>query len=69
MSQHFLLSSATKTLSLVKIMRMSDREARTAFRNIRWADTDGEPYCSRCGCLEAYALKTRQVYKCKGCAK
>ena len=69
MSQHFLLSPAAKTLSLVKVMRMSDEEARTAFRNIRWSDTDGEPYCPACGCCDAYDLKTRQVYKCKGCAK
>lgn len=69
MSQHFLLSPAAKTLSLVKVMRMSEEEARTAFKNIRWADTDGEPYCPQCGCCDAYDLKTRQVYKCKGCAK
>ncbi|WP_430450102.1 IS1595 family transposase [Rhodophyticola sp.] len=69
MSQHFLLSPAAKTLSLVKVMRMSHDEARDAFRNIRFADTDGAPYCPECGCCEAYDLKTRQVYKCKGCAK
>lgn len=69
MSQHFLLSPAAKTLSLVKVMRMSDDEAREAFRNIRWASTDGEPFCPECGCCESYDLKTRQVYKCKGCAK
>lgn len=69
MSQHFLLSPAAKTLSLVKVLRMSDDEARAAFRNIRWSDTDGEPYCPDCGCYEAYDLKTRQVYKCKGCHK
>jgi transposase-like protein len=69
MSQHFLLSPAAKTLSLVKVMRMSHDEARDAFRNIRFADTDGEPYCPECGCCDAYDLKTRQVYKCKGCAK
>ncbi|MBB5724071.1 transposase-like protein [Loktanella ponticola] len=48
---------------------MSHDEARDAFRKIRFADTDGEPYCPECGCCEAYDLKTRQVYKCKGCAK
>ena len=69
MSQHFLLSPAAKTLSLVKVMRMSETAARTAFRKIRWADTDGEPYCPECGCCDAYDLKTRQVYKCKGCHK
>ena len=69
MSQHFLLSPAAKTLSLAKVMRMSEAAARTAFRQIRWAETDGEPVCPKCGCYESYDLKTRQVYKCKGCHK
>jgi transposase-like protein len=69
MSQHFLLSPAAKTLSLVKVMRMSDEEARSAFGKIRWAETAGEPVCPKCGCCDSYDLATRQVYKCKGCAK
>lgn len=69
MSQHFLLSPAAKTLSLVKVMRMSEEEARTAFRQIRWTETEGEPICPECGCVDHYDLKTRQVYKCKGCGK
>lgn len=69
MSQHFLLSPAAKTLSLVKVMRMSDDEAKMIFRQMRWADTEGEPVCPSCGCLENYDLATRQVYKCKGCSK
>lgn len=69
MSQHFLLSPLAKTLSLVKVMRMSDEEARVSFRNIRWAETDGEPVCPECGCVDHYDLKTCQVYKCKGCYK
>lgn len=69
MSQHFLLSPVAKTLSLVKVMRMSDDEAKMIFRQMRWADTEGEPVCPKCGCLENYDLATRQVYKCKGCAK
>lgn len=69
MAQHFLLSPAAKTLSLVKVMRMSEDEARTAFRNIRWTETEGAPVCPECGCLDHYDLKTRQVYKCKGCSK
>ncbi|MBA3449532.1 MAG: IS1595 family transposase [Pseudaminobacter sp.] len=69
MAQHFLLSPAAKTLSLVKVMRMSDTEARTAFRKIRWSETDGEPVCAECGCCDSYDLKTRQVFKCKGCGK
>ena len=69
MSQHFLLSPAAKTLSLVKVMRMSDDEARATFRKIRWSETAGEPVCPKCGCCDHYDLATRQVYKCKGCAK
>lgn len=69
MSQHFLLSPAAKTLSLVKVMRMSEEESRTAFRQIRWTETEGKPICPECGCVDHYDLKTRQVYKCKGCAK
>lgn len=48
---------------------MSDTQARTAYRNIRWSDTDGEPVCPECGCCDSYDLKTRQVYKCKACHK
>jgi transposase-like protein len=69
MSQHFLLSPAAKTLSLAKVMRMTDEAARTAFRKVRWSETDGEPVCPECGCCESYDLKSRQVYKCKACYK
>jgi transposase-like protein len=69
MAQHFLHSPAAKTLSLAKVLRMSDQEAEKSFRMIRWAETDGEPVCPECGCLEHYNLKSRPVWKCKGCAK
>ena len=69
MAQHFLLSPAAKTLSLVKVMRMSDKQAVDAFRNIRWQSTGGDPVCPECGCLDHYDLKTRPVWKCKGCGK
>ncbi len=69
MSQHFLLSPAAKTLSLAKVMRMSDDEARSAFRKVRWPETDGEPVCPVCGCCESYDLAARRVFKCKGCGK
>jgi transposase-like protein len=69
MSQHFLLSPAAKTLSLAKVLRMTDKAAEMAFRSIRWAEADGEPVCPECGCLEHYNLKSRPVWKCKGCKK
>lgn len=67
MPQHFLLSAAARTLSLVKVMRMSDAEARETFKAIRWASTEGEPVCPKCGCVESYDLTTRQIFKCKAC--
>lgn len=67
MSQHFLLSAAARTLSLSKVARMTDDEARAAFRMIRWASTNGDPACSDCGCLGVYSYKTRHIYKCKHC--
>ena len=40
MTQHFLLSAQARTLSVAKVARMSDEEARGVFRKIRWAETD-----------------------------
>ncbi len=67
MAQHFLLSAAARTLSLVKVMRMSDTEALEMFKAIRWADNDGEAYCPKCGCTAVYAYASRPIFKCKGC--
>lgn len=67
MSQHFLLSKHARSLSLARVARMSEEEARDAFRQIRWASTEGEPVCPHCGCLGVYAYKSRPVFKCKAC--
>ncbi|BEV09620.1 IS1595 family transposase [Asticcacaulis sp. DW145] len=67
MAQHFLLSSAARTLSLVKVMRLSDDQAFEAFKAIRWSDNGGEPYCHKCGCVAVYKYATRKVFKCKAC--
>lgn len=67
MSQHFLLSAAARTLSLAKVMRMTDEQAWDAFKAIRWADTEGEPYCGKCGFTEVYHFNARRLFKCKAC--
>src|SRR5689334_21399062 len=64
MPQHFLLSAAARTLSLASVARMSDEEAHAEFVAIRWADTDGQPYCPRCGCTKVSAITTRNLWKC-----
>jgi transposase-like protein len=67
MAQHFLLTSAARTLSLSRVARMSDEEAHEAFKAIRWSDNEGQPYCPRCGCAEVNAYACRPLWKCKGC--
>lgn len=66
--QHFLLSSAARTLSLAKVMRMTEDQAFDAFRSIRWADTDGDAVCPKCGGFECYTFKARRIFKCKACS-
>lgn len=67
MAQHFLLSAAARTLSLSKVMRMTDDAAYDAFKAIRWDDNGGEPYCPKCGCVAVYTYAKRKIFKCKGC--
>jgi transposase-like protein len=69
MTQHFLHTPAARSLKLAKVLRMSEDEARDAFRLIRWAETDGEPVCPTCGCLEHYYLATQKRWKCRACHK
>jgi transposase-like protein len=72
MAQHFLLSSAAKSLSLASIFTMKDEEAERTFRRIRWADTNGEPVCSHCASLNAYdcrRLKGAPRFRCRECKK
>ena len=67
MTQHYLLSTKARTLSLATVMRLSDSEAFETFKRIRWADNDGEPICPRCGCVAVYEYRSRRIFKCKGC--
>jgi transposase-like protein len=67
MAQHFLLSSAARSLNLATVARMSDEEAHMAFQAIRWSDNGGEPYCPRCKCAALYSYRTRKLWKCKSC--
>lgn len=67
MAQHFLLSTVARSLSLAKVARMSEEDARDAFRLIRWSATEGQPVCPKCGCMAVYAFKARPIFKCKGC--
>jgi transposase-like protein len=67
MAQHFLLSTAARSMSLARVARMSPEEAAETFKQIRWHATGGDPVCPRCGCLGVHSYKTRALFKCKAC--
>ena len=67
MAQHFLLSKEARTLSLAKVMRLSDAEAFETFKRIRWADNGGEAYCPKCGGTRVYSLTDNGRFKCAAC--
>ena len=67
MPQHFLLSAAARTLSLRSVYAMGEEKAYETFCKLRWPETEGEPACPRCGCLDAYRIPTRRKFKCAGC--
>jgi len=72
MTVHFLQSKAARTLSLAQVFRMTDGEAETAFRKIRWASTEGAPVCPHCGGLDAYSARRPSGllrFRCKACSK
>jgi len=72
MSQHFLQSAAAKTLSLAQVFRMSDADAETMFRKIRWPQTDGAPVCPHCGGLNGYECRRPNGslrFRCRACVK
>src|SRR6266849_7050663 len=72
MPQHFLLTSAARTLSLASVMRMSDEEAERVFVRLRWSENDGNAYCPHCGCTIVYAYRRPNGaprWRCKACRK
>ena len=72
MAQHFLLSKAAKTLTLAQVMRMTDAEAEATFKAVRWADTQGQPVCPKCGSLDAYECRRpngANRFRCSACRK
>ena len=70
MAQHFLLSAAARSLSLAKVVRLSDVGVEDVFLRLRWPETDGKPVCPDCGCTICYACR-RPVgqlrWRCKAC--
>ena len=70
--QHFLLSRKAKTLSLAQVFRLTDAEAETMFREIRWTETKGQAVCPHCGGLDPYECRRPNGslrFRCSACAK
>jgi transposase-like protein len=65
MSQHFLLSTKARTLSLAQVLRLSDEEAYDAFKAIRFSENGGEAFCPKCGAIDLYGLPRRKMWRCK----
>src|SRR6185437_5386405 len=58
------------TLSLSAVLRMTDQEAETAFRSVRW--TDGKAICPHCECPIVYECRRPNGslrFRCKACRK
>ena len=68
MSQHFLLSAQARTLSAYKVMQMSEADAFSVFKELRWGA--GEMVaCPICGVVGKHAFrKDRNQWKCQDCA-
>lgn len=67
MAQSFLLSAASRTLSLKEIYKAGEQRAYDSFCKMRWPETNGEAVCPKCGGFEAYNITTRRKFKCKAC--
>ena len=67
MVQHFLLSSKARTLSPIKIARLSDDEAFSMLCTFRWG-SEKHVVCPKCGVQhQAYFISTRKQRRCKPC--
>lgn len=69
MTQHFLLTSKARSLSLGAIMRMTDDEAHAQFEAIRFANNGGAAFCPHCECAKVYAFRARKIWKCSECLR
>ena len=69
MAQHFLLSAEARTLSLRDIYKGGEEKAYETFKRLRWSETNGEPVCPVCGCVESRPIKNRPTFRCVGCNK
>lgn len=69
MSQHFLLSSKAKSLSIVQVTNMSDEEAFNLFKSLRWGKNEEHIACPVCGSVHTpYCISSRKQWRCRECS-
>ncbi|MCY6395460.1 IS1595 family transposase, partial [Actinobacillus pleuropneumoniae] len=67
MASHILLTSKARTLSSIKIARLSDDEAFSLLCELRWGSKE-VVVCPKCGVQhKAYFISTRKQWRCKHC--
>ena len=69
MAQHFLLTAAARTISIVQVARMGEDEAFALFRAVRWRATGGEPVCPACGSSACGEYRARRPFERKACGR
>jgi transposase-like protein len=69
MAQHFLLSAKSRSLSLKEIYKAGEEQAYETFKRLRWSQTNGDPVCPVCGCVDAKPVGGRKTFRCIGCGK
>lgn len=61
--QHFLLSPECRTLTVLDLAKMRNTTTYNWFKRLRWHETEGEPYCPKCGTLRCHTM-SRNRFKC-----
>lgn len=66
-STPFLLQAKARTLSIRDIYAGGEEKAFDLFKRLRWPETEGNPVCPKCGCVDHWFIAKRRRFKCKGC--
>lgn len=61
--QHFLLSPKCRELTFADLAKMREDTAYRRFKEMRWPESGGKPYCPACGNTRCYEM-TRRRFKC-----
>jgi ribosomal protein L37AE/L43A len=67
MPLHFLLKAEARTLSLPKVLAMTDLDAFSVFRRMRWGEAE-EVTCPHCDTIHKhYVRSARLIWRCAAC--